>query len=816
MGYIARLIHGSRTFSLNDSTYSVYGDFVPPAPVRAVNVSQGTFRSASGGVVTGKKAIDRNWTFSVRIVGASRAEIHGAANALQSFLDLAGDTTDKLYFEYAPTDSVSYRPLWGQGWYRWHIKDGLAGIWDMYPVADLNGQAMVCPLALMIGPHNEGLKQRMGSALGGIYEVQAGSARKVSRGLNIGRGIVNRMTNPVFGHGTFDNGWTAGAGLNVTQNTNREFIMFGTSSAKITRNAASGLTFTQSINVGSTNAQWLSCYVKKPDGSAPTASDIQLYYNADITTTFQAMGDGWYLMYAEVTGINSATTTGVAIKGAARTVYVDGFCLQTAVFFSLPGYGDMLGWAWDGTAHASTSTRTAGVLKWARDVIIDPGAGSLVFAWTPDAPSSEQNGDVYLFQTDPATGLSFRWVQASDYWRLSDGTNSANSGATTYAAWVPLVFHITWSSAGLFAYLNGAQIATNSTYTPLETGTSFFLGTSNGSANHAGGVFHGMKAYARAMSSTEVAAQYADMAQQLGGGDGYGERVDCIPWRWTKDGDDIVDNCDDSSRDNWFVCGGVPGDTYAKTMYKLTLDADSAAKDLYLGQNTGDYWMFYPHSRFYNELQGTADATCSGGEKKGVAMSTTCAGELSANITYPEWLENDYHLFVRSSGSGSISVTGLPYLKYNAGYIRGDTKLMAVTTTEAIWYLGRLSLAPELDILAFGELVIAFGAAFTAASGTLNLDFVQAINGKLCRIVFTAATPPGVTDLTLPTWVKWQERESECDGSYTSDVDMDIVNLRPNAYNLMTLISGTDGGAHDIADATTISIIDVTPRWELV
>src|SRR5512139_876580 len=208
MGQIARLIYGSDTLDLDDNTYTLMPDFRPPAPARAVNLASGTFRNKRGGRRAGSQPKDRRWGFSVRCLGASAAETHGAIHRLQWFLDRCADTADTLYLEYSPSDAVSYNPLWGQQIYRYEIKDASVDPWDAYGVFTTHDEGIVAYVSLLIGPHANGLKQRVASALGGVIEDTLGMVDGSSRGLNVPEGTTNKYTNPILGNATFGNTWT--------------------------------------------------------------------------------------------------------------------------------------------------------------------------------------------------------------------------------------------------------------------------------------------------------------------------------------------------------------------------------------------------------------------------------------------------------------------------------------------------------------------------------------------------------------------------------------------------------------------------------
>jgi len=168
------------------------------------------------------------------------------------------------------------------------------------------------------------------------------------------------MTNPVFGHATWNNGWTVGVGLYGVQNTDRNFVLFGLNSGKFSCiTTANGIAY-QSINVGNVNVHTLSGYFKKQDGSAITSADVGFYYNATLTgVTYTAIGNGWYRISKDTAGLNSSVPTGFILLAVGVTIYCAGFQIEEKAYATPLAYGDLLGCSWSGTAHASTSARVA-------------------------------------------------------------------------------------------------------------------------------------------------------------------------------------------------------------------------------------------------------------------------------------------------------------------------------------------------------------------------------------------------------------------------------------------------------------------------
>lgn len=119
--------------------------------------------------------------------------------------------------------------------------------------------------------------------------------------------------------------YKAADALTATRNTVN--VHSGSGSAQLVASSATAGTFLQSVNVGNTNNYTLQAYVYT-NGSAVTSSNAQLdYNNAPITTTYSSAGGGWYLLSANVVGINAATNYGLQIP-AGQTVYADDMALN--------------------------------------------------------------------------------------------------------------------------------------------------------------------------------------------------------------------------------------------------------------------------------------------------------------------------------------------------------------------------------------------------------------------------------------------------------------------------------------------------------
>ena len=217
---------------------------------------------------------------------------------------------------------------------------------------------------------------------------------KYNKGVQTGYATVNKMTNSVFGNATWNWGWTAGTDISVFLNTNPTVVYAGYNSAVAIRNTAGeSRVFYQSIDVGNTNTHCLSAYVKKLDGSAVTASDLDLYYNVPLTTTYTNLEDGWYLLSAIVTGIASAQPTGVRIVALSTYYFIGGVQIEEKGYPTPLAHGSMgQGHSWGGTEYASTTTRSVTFLRYIHTIPLnDFSIGFWVQPWLAQSENTAQN-----------------------------------------------------------------------------------------------------------------------------------------------------------------------------------------------------------------------------------------------------------------------------------------------------------------------------------------------------------------------------------------------------------------------------------------
>jgi hypothetical protein len=805
-----RLVRGGRSLTLTAGRYAIGRDFIPPDAALTPLLAAGTSANRSGGSVKlGERAGDRTWEFSVHLVNcASEREVTQAARDLRDFLAAAGDESEPLYLEYRASTDIAALPLWGQGVLRYEIVHGRFALSDLYATTDFRGRNLpTCPVTVTIKPYAEGQQQRLGSATGGVFMDTYGTLNGQPRGVIVAPAASSAYTNPIFGIDPYSTGWTTGASLMAASSADPNFLLPDTfTSVKLIGTGTACNVYSQNLTLTNGSPIVITALVKLPDSSSPTASDVQLARGVSATAASTAcffhLGNGLWEVSGSVSGTGAASPIGVAI-GDGRTVYLLG--MQTSPSRRMPFmHGDQLGSAWDGTAHGSATTRTAGRVSWAADAVYSPGAGAVVLAWKPFYDSTFGT-DQFLFAAGGASQLRCWYEENSDKFTLDDGTTAITSAAQDFSAGCPVHVAATWGPAGLFLYLNGALAASSASYTVPAQPTLGYLGTTATVATPAVGTFADFRTYDRQLAAAEIAADYANAAPLLADG----EKIGDIPFLWTKDGDDEVDNQNTSSADNFCVVHGVPGSRAAVTEFYIQFSTNTFDTDRVL-------WLSNFVRENYNDP--TEDLYKSGTS----ASILTTPGQLVDNQDTERDAEmgrrtDQFHALAIVSGCG----TGLKMafaLKAGGTVYYSDYRNVSADTTPRLFLLNSVTY-PRLP--AFSGIYplngFAVYAYHTTASGRVTLSYTQMFPRPFARIGYSASN---VNADQTPTLAIRGTRAAFYNQTFVlHDVATftgDAVELVPGVYNTLISALGADGNALTLTRTMTYARVYVTPRYSLL
>jgi len=314
----------------------------------------------------------------------------------------------------------------------------------------------------------------------------------------------------------------------ASANTTASYYKFGFQSVKI--NATSTVAeFSTSVNAGNTNTHTLSAYVYNGTsgavGGTIDGTVAKLVFNSTAqTTTYTDMGGGWWRL-----SYSAAAGTGLQDYGveaqSGKIIYVDGVQLEEKVYATTYTDGTMgIGYAWTGTAHDSTSTRTGGDVQFAQSANIDPQNGSISFWFSPVKSKREYSSGSFTM------GL-WSWTNGSNKYDIRYFDNTGTGGSTcnfqfnksissvNYTASGPLCitftknawYHITatWSSiTGSSIYVNTVTGTPHANTSAMSSaGSMSFVGNHNSFLSH-DGLISDVKIFGNSLSSSEIADLY--------------------------------------------------------------------------------------------------------------------------------------------------------------------------------------------------------------------------------------------------------------------------------------------------------------------
>ena len=347
-------------------------------------------------------------------------------------------------------------------------------------------------------PYWEATNKQKAQLVGGLHPVVG--RWPGSTAYQFEKATTNNFKNPVFGHATWDNGWSktgtnAPAAAEETVN-----VRYGASAAKVTFAGANSVfaeNFIASKAALSGNAQTLTAWVKT------TAADVSLIYVADFATGSTNSGvhpgDGrWHRLEVTLTptfdvgGTTTYIIVGLAGQTNATIAYCDGFQLELGGFatsLAVGNMGDGYAWSTPASPHASTSTRTLGYanLSTLSDLVTDQDTLSFrVVCQAPydhDAvwPGPDNTANIFdLIGANNANRIILRYNDSADTFEVyADSAWRCVSAAQTFNAgdWLDIVVTIDYTANVSKLYVNGALEDTDVCATAPTAVATWTLGT---------------------------------------------------------------------------------------------------------------------------------------------------------------------------------------------------------------------------------------------------------------------------------------------------------------------------------------------------
>lgn len=658
---------------LNSLPYMVQR-FLPPTSREVAIFSPGSSSNRYDGErMLGTRAQNAGINFSVLIIGDGETEIRDAVAALQHAINLAKER--EIYLVYRGSRWLSREPIWGQ-WgagRRYRIAQGSL-IYNRNDTARTG--ALPVAVQLTVKPYSEGRRQRLAIATGGVFHDTVGIQNGRPRGVIVPPASTNFFHNPINCCRDADSyrGWSVShAALEFSEISDPADILFAGYSIRLYNgDAAVSRQWKQSVNVGTTATHALTAFVKKSDKSAVTSDDCVLYYNAELTTTFTEMGNGWYRLHATFTGIASGVNAGLSVK-LSREVIVHGLTLEAKYYSTYIVSGSHPGSAYSSADFAaSTTTRTVGSLYIPAVNASDKketfhrAKGTVVIAWKSYASKAELvAGGAHVYVFDGTNHSVYIYWSYLDYkWYAHAGGVTISGVARDVVDSEILVFHFVYGPSGLFLYINGELYASGAAPTMSTTPTNLYFGCTYTSAGQAASVIMAASFFDYEATADEIADDYSYHAPILDG-DG---AVSPIPYIQTKTAG-LLESCFDSNKANYGTICGIMGDVPALTRYDIShsvgdcdvlLSLLPLRAHLHLGLTDGEYLL--------DDVGNNADASACGAFRLAANLDHYSDAALGLIPCWPltaDILNRDYIGWFRFKHDSAEDVTAYIRIKWS-------------------------------------------------------------------------------------------------------------------------------------------------------
>jgi hypothetical protein len=348
----------------------------------------------------------------------------------------------------------------------------------------------------------------------------------------------------------------------------------------------------------------------------------------------------------------------------------------------------------------------------------------------------------------------------------------------------------------------------------LPVGGTLTLGCSTRNNTGLNGYLDGWRIWNYPMSATQIGQLYNNEKPIKDDGNSLG-----MPqFLWTKDGDGVLDNCDDSSRDNFAIIGGIPGDVEALTEWQIDPPTSTPPDVYWLGRKAVEE-TFDPASTFWLELQGTADANSSGGQYEQHAFGGS-PGTYDFDVAVDEikHLQGRIHFLARLYVSGN-AVDVNPFYKFGSGpRVDGEVQQIATNANFLLRAYANWDMWIRWDHLREGEtpasLTLGLHVSDATGGATVRCDFVQVLPYPNCRVEVGSSISLSAGDTLHVIEDEAYVLASSGAEKYAPEFRGEPVNLEPHKYNYVWFLAGEEGQQYDITDTATF-VVYVTPRWLL-
>jgi hypothetical protein len=356
------------------------------------------------------------------------------------------------------------------------------------------------------------------------------------------------------------------------------------------------------------------------------------------------------------------------------------------------------------------------------------------------------------------------------------------------------VLYAVFNGQAFDLYVNGSALGAVNASALTAMGDYLYLGTNYSATGQANGTIKGVALFDVALSTAEMTADAANIAEVLTDG----RQVEPVLWVWTKDGDDQCDNYYDATHNMHAVIGGVPGTADALTHINLSTNENTLGFNVYLALYKVDAPIDV--SDFFSDDGGTVDAAALGGLTAVVNVSTGSLYIMGTTLSWRNFKGGSLTLLIRAKDAG----TNLT-LTYN-----NKTVPSVVGTDYGLQLLPEqyIDFTPETAGIGF----LTISARRSTGSGNYAIDYDLVLPGDVCVLRSES------NGYNLLDYLSSRGNVHLYNIGYVSEISRvggKIIELRPNVLNYLFSHVG-DANTSILTRTVTYNFIKVTPRYEII
>lgn len=304
---------------------------------------------------------------------------------------------------------------------------------------------------------------------------------KFGKAVQIAGAVTNLVLNP---SAETTGNFSANGSATVTRDTATYFI--GATSYKVAATAAIGDGINLTLSTLANAIHYVSFWTTSTFSTTVQVSlDSGANYN---TAALIAVSGNWSRYGVQISAAQSNGSTNLRMRqsdATSRTYYLDALQVEQKSYVTPYCDGTLgSGHSWSGTAHASTSARTAATLTYAYSGIIDLTQGSISY-WVYMPASNTTPCYDFGLRIDANNYLNIRHVVAGVRTPIAasaSGGSAVDTNTSPTTAGTNTWHHIavTWTTGALKLYLNGVQSGATATYVvPSGTPSTIEIGSFN-------------------------------------------------------------------------------------------------------------------------------------------------------------------------------------------------------------------------------------------------------------------------------------------------------------------------------------------------